>query len=1077
MKILILSLTMLIGVCFGASAQEHQISGKVVGEDNSPLPGITIQVKDASTGTATDATGKYELSVPNNATLIFRGVGYTEQQIAIGKRSVVNVAMHADTKQLNELIVTAMGIKRAARSVGYATASVDSKELNTGNPVNLQTGLTGRVAGLQINTINNGVNPSYRVVLRGERHITADNQALIVLDGMLVTADVLSTLNPEDIASISILKGASASALYGSEASNGVMIITTKHGGNGGKPRVTLTSTVQFQRLSYLPKFQKSFGANGGEASVNYGYDGKFQWGTDPYTNQSGYVPYENESYGSPFNGQMYVVGGPLADGSMLKLPYVAAAKPPLLAFAQTGKTFQNGVSYSSGDNMNNFFLSVQDVSSSGVIPKDVSRRDNFRFGSVRTYGKFSAQFDLNYSKNDFNISGGDPVSGSAIVWNLLNLPVNYPIEKFKDYKTNPFANPLEGWPNAYYTNPYWQIDASRNNQDEDVLTGTMNLSLHPLPWLSFTYKLGANLRNFEGKNTIDGYQAPDPYYYTPSGLGPWAAYNYLASAPSKLGQLSDYNYYYRRLQQDFLINFDKSFGDFKVDAFLGNTIWDRYVRLQYDNSSNAFIPEFFNISYITGVPTASQSITDSRLIGVYGDVTVGYKNWIFLHGSLRNDWTSLLAKGNNSYLYPDIDGSWVFTDAIPSLHGSSFLTYGKLRAAYSITGEVSVPAYSIENTFNVPSTFPYGSLASLQISGTLNNPKLKPEKSYDKEIGLDLGFWSGRINVTADYYNTKTVNQTFAVGLSTSSGFSQAQVNGGTMVSDGFELSVDASPLVKTASGFTWNVAANLAINNSNVVSLYGGVPQYQIKDNSHVATTSYAVVGQPYPVIEASDYARDSATNKILVGPNGMPEENPSLIIAGRSTPKYIIGFNTSLSYKHFTLAISGDYRGGYNIVEAIGGSLDFTGTGWRDASAGRQDFVFPNSEIDEGNGKHIPNTGVATTDGNLGLWVDNANFAYSAGIYNYTAHTNYVVSAAALKLRAVSLTYDFSWLLSRTKFITGGSLSIVGNNLLMFVPSQNIYGDPEFNEDNSNATGYTDQGEFPATRNFGANLTLNF
>ena len=1059
-----------------ASAQQHLVKGHVTGPDGEPLPGITVQVKGSNTAAATNTEGRFELNVPSNTTLEFTGVGFADQNIKVGTHTSLEVSMKANTKELNEVVVTALGIKREARSVGYATATINSKDLNNGSPVNLQTGLAGRVAGLQINEVNNGVNPSFRIVLRGERHITADNQALIVLDGMLVSADVVSTLNPDDIANVSILKGASASALYGSEASNGVVIITTKHGTGSGVPRVTFSSTMQFQKLSYYPKFQNGFGANGGEASIKYGADGNFQWGTDPYTNQSAYVPYENESYGPAFNGQSYISGGPLPNGQTNKIPYTAASKPPLVDFAQTGHTFQNTASYSAGDDKNNFFLSLQDVSISGVIPKDQSRRDNFRFGSTKTYGKLTAQFDLNYSNINSNTSGADPMGGNAVVWNLLNTPVNLVMSDYKNWQTNPFANPLEGYPNSYYTNPWYQIDASRNIQTEDVLTGNINLTLQATSWLKFNYKLAINLRNFEGKNTTEGYQSTDPYWYTPAGSGPWASYSSIASVPNKPGSFADYNDYYKRLQQDFMIGADKKFGVFKVDAIVGTSLWDRYGRFQSDGSANAFIPGFYNIQYITGVPNAGQSITETRLIGVFGDVTVGYKNWLFLHGSLRNDWTSLLAKGNNSYLYPDIDASWVFTDAIPSLKSSRFINYGKLRAAYSVTGEVSVPPYSIENTFNVPGNFPYGSLPGLQISGTLNNPKLMPEKSYDKEVGLDLGFWDSRINITADYYNTRTVNQTFAVQLSTSSGFNQAQVNGGTMVSSGIEFSANITPLIKTASGFSWNIGGNLAINNSNVVSLYGGVKQYQIRDNSGNNTTSYAVVGQPYPVIEASDFKRDPANGKIIVDNTGMPEESSAQIVAGRSTPKYIVGFNTSFSYKHFTMAFSGDYRGGYNVVEAIGGSLDFTGTGWRDASAGRQDFVFPNSEIVKGNG-FAPNTGISTTDGNLGLWVDNANFAYASGLSNYTAHTNYIISAAALKLRTASLTYDFTHLLSHTKFIKGGTFSIVGYNLLMFVPKQNIYGDPEFNEDNSNATGYTDQGEFPATRNYGANLTLNF
>ncbi|HVB04606.1 MAG TPA: SusC/RagA family TonB-linked outer membrane protein [Chitinophagaceae bacterium] len=1077
MKKILLLFTMIMVSCSLAFAQQRTISGRVMGSDGNPVPFATVLVKGTQTGTTTDANGRFTITTPPNSILNISSVGYTTTNVVVGQHTNLAITIASNTHALNELVVTAFGVKRQARSVGYATASVSAKALNNGNPVDLQTGLTGRVAGLQINTTNNGVDPEYRITLRGERHVTGNNQALIVLDGMLVNSDILNTVNPEDIANVSILKGASAAALYGSDASNGVIIITTKHGTASGKPRITVSSTVQEQTLSYYPKFQTGFGGYGGEAQILYGSNGAYQWGVNPQTNFTNYVPYENESYGPPFNGKSYVMGGPLANGQTLKIPYAAASKAPLVAFAQTGMTYQNSISYSGGDAKNNYFLSAQDVNLSGVVPKDISRRDNLRFSDTHTYGIFSAQFDVNYSRVHSNTAGPDPISGNPVVWNLLNEPVNFPITQFKNWQTNPYADPLQGWPNAYYTNPYWQIDVSRQDQKIDELTGALNLTLAPTSWLKFSYRLSANVRNYEGSNTTAGFTETNSYYDTPAGYGPWFAFSSIASTSHKFGSLNVYNQYHRRLEQDFIINFDKKFGDFSVSAFVGNTIWDRYQNGQNASSSNEFIPNFFQINYITGVPSVGQYISDNRLIGLFGDITLGYKNFLFVHGSLRNDWTSLLAAGHNSFLYPDIDASLVFSDMIPALKNSSFLTYGKLRAAYSITGEVSTNPYGVQNVFDVPGNFPYGQLPGLQVDGFLRNPGLVPEKSFDREVGADLGFWRDRLNVTLDYYFTSTFNQTFPVQLSSTSGFNQALVNGGDMNSSGVEITANFTPLIRTNSGFIWNIGANLAYNNSNVVALYGGVKQFQIPDNNGTGTTSYAVVGQPYPVIKAADYARDPANGKILVGTNGMPEENPNLVVAGRSTPQYILGMTTSISFKHFTLALSGDYRGGYNIAEAIGGSLDFTGVGIRSTSAGRQNFIWPNSEVDLGNGKYVPNTSVATQDGNLGLWVDNQNFAYSSGLSLYTAHTNYVISAAAIKLRTASLTYDFSWLLSKTRFITGGSLSLVGYNLLMWVPSQNVYGDPEFNYDNSNATGYTDQNQFPATRSFGANITLNF
>ncbi|MGH2644674.1 MAG: carboxypeptidase-like regulatory domain-containing protein, partial [Chitinophagaceae bacterium] len=485
-----------------AMAQEHRVGGKVTGTDGSPLPGITIQVKGTNTGTATDANGQYELSVSSNSTLIFRGVGYEEQSLEVEGRSQVNVSLRASETKLNELVVTALGIQRQARELGYSTKEVSSKTLNESRPVTIGEGLTGKVAGLEINTINNGVDPGIRVVLRGYRHLNADNQALIVVDGVPVRSNFLSAINPNDVASVTVLKGASAAALYGVNATNGVILVTTKHGGEGGKPKIEFNNTTMLEKISYMPKLQEEFAGYGGETGP-YPWD-PTKYFQNPYTGEALYAPYENQNYGMAFNGDpsLGYIGGPQADSTFFKTPFRGVTPDPRKAFFQTGYRVQNNLSYSGGDNKNSYFISVQDVSIKGVLPKDQGRRTSLFVSGKKTYGIFSAQFNLSYAQKYANTVGPDFDQGRPVYWNLLNMGANVPLEdpRLKDPNSRYFLN---GWYNAYYPNPWWQIYNSRVINRTNYFTGQLVLNLQATPWLDFNYRVSSQFTTFNNNSYL----------------------------------------------------------------------------------------------------------------------------------------------------------------------------------------------------------------------------------------------------------------------------------------------------------------------------------------------------------------------------------------------------------------------------------------------------------------------------------------------------------------------------------------------------------------------------------------------
>jgi TonB-linked SusC/RagA family outer membrane protein len=1049
-------------------AQTIVITGTVTSsvQGEGAIPGVTVTIKGTTVGAITDVSGKYSVTAPQNATtLVFSYIGMKKQEIEIGGRKVIDVIMEPEILGLNEVVVTAFGIKRPAKELGVATAQVSDQQLTQAGVSNVVNGLAGKVSGLEINTVNNGVNPDTRITLRGNRHFLASNEALVVLDGVPVDASFLNSINPNDIGNVDVLKGASASALYGNDASNGVLVITTKRGSASGKPVIKVSNTTTFEQVSYLPKLQKRFGSGSGEDTVNYLPDYTFWIG--PNRNTDPYTAYENQCYGPEFNGQMVPLGGVLADGSYQMVPY-SYVPDGKLKFFNTGISTQNDISYSVGDDKNSFYLSAQDVNTTGTIPDDKNRRSGVRMSGSRTTGIFHADFSMGFTETNTNVSGGEYFQQRPVYWNVLNTPGEIDLTNYKDIVNNKFANP-NGYFNAYYPNPYWQLNYSRNITRKEDLLGSGLISINPAPWIDISYRAGLTYSSTANNSYRDpvvynSYMASDPWQAGAIGTGsPFA------------GVSADQIYNSIILTGDLLVQLNKKVGDFTGKLILGNSMFsDKYRQVGLTNNS-LVIPLLYNISNRLGEPGVSEQVLNRNSMGVFGDITLGYKDLVFIHASARNDWDSRLTKANRSFFYPGVDASLILSDAIPSLKDNSILSFAKIRGGWSKTGQISLanwyatlPSFVAGTGNNDPGDFsavgfPYGSLAGFQLNRTLSNPNLKPEITNEIEAGFELSFIKNRIHLSLNGYQSKTKDQTIPATISYATGYQSAYINAGVLQTQGIETDFKLTPFLNFGD-FDWNIIVNYTYQTSKVLSILPGLNQLLISD------VSYAIVGQQFPSIQVTDVERDPQGHIIVDPVTGYPIKDPALKNMGHGNPNHLLGLTNTFTYKGFNLNIVAEYRTGNVIDNWVGNQLDFTGNTWHSAQNGRQSFVIPNSVIETSPGVYVPNTNVVIQNAGRLFWT---NSDYES------VQSTYLTSAAFWKLREISLNYDIP-----VKNIFGGAIKaaqvgIVGRNLIMIRPKTNIWTDPEFNNETgtSNATGFTDYNQTPPTRIYGFSVKLTF
>jgi TonB-linked SusC/RagA family outer membrane protein len=1047
-------LSVLMLICALAFGQSRTVTGQVKDEKGESVPFATITETGTRNGVQADANGFFTIKIPQNAQLTITAAGHTSQTIKPGDGPQV-ITLGISSGQLAEVVVTTgFGVKRQAKEIGYSTATVSNTELNQAKIVNPVTGLTGKVSGLQIQTADNSVNPQVRVTLRGNRSILGNNQALIIVDGVQVDNTYLARLNPQDIESFDILKGASASAIYGSNASNGVLIVTTKRG-TRGKAKITFSSTVQMETISYMPKLQDRFGSYGGEGYNDYL---AVHFPEDPI---KVYFPYENQSYGPEYNGQMVPLGGPVRiyrpDGTFFDstnmVPY-SPVKNGKRNFFDKGLTYQNSASFSSGDANSLFYLSYQNVDIHGIVPKDRSGRNTLRINGMKQYGKFKIDYSTSYTIEKIDQAGGSYFQDRPVYWTVINSPQHVDLRKFQNWRTDPFANP-NGYFNAYYGNPWWQIDQARNVTFNNTFVGNARFSLQITNWLDASYTVGFSRNDQSFKATKAGFVF-DPYAQT----DPWQAGAIPSSVKVLQPSLTDQVGFSSRVSGDALLTAHKNFGDFSTKLILGNSLYKAKSRFINDNTGSLVIPGLYNIAYRQGEPNVAEAYASEGLVGVFGDLTLGYKNYLFLHATGRNDWNSKLAPSTRRFFYPGADLAFTFTDAFSFFKGNKILSSGKLRLAYSKVGQVSVGPYSLDNVVLSSGGFPYGAQAGFTISNNFANPGLKPEFTKEKEIGLDLAFLNYRINFKAAYFDTKTTNQTIPSQISSATGFTSATINLGSMTNKGVELDLALTPLLNLGP-VRWNLAANFTYTKNTVGQDLGG--------EISLGNSVFAIPGKPYPYVKVTDWVRDDQGRIVVDKVTGFPTKAGPLAALGTTVPPTRLGLTTSFTYKSLTLSAVADARFGALVNNSIGSSLDFTGISWYSAQTGRQPFVIPNSVIDDGTGKYIPNTSVATIDANWRFWANTWNQAGS----------NYVNSGDFWKIREISLNYDFpKKLISKLRIVQQMSLTLSGRNLFMFRPKDNVWTDPEFSAAGTgNAVGSNDINQTPPTRIFGATLNVTF
>ncbi|MBB6273569.1 TonB-linked SusC/RagA family outer membrane protein [Pedobacter cryoconitis] len=1088
MKKLILSLFLFLSLAAAAWAQDRTITGTVTGKDDGqPIPGVSVKIRGAQGGAQTGADGKYAVKIPAGATALeFTSIGYVSQSVPLRAGNVISVSLSSDSKSLGEIVVTANAIKREKRTLGYSAPTIKAGELTESGSPSAINSLAGKVAGVNITSTSNSPGSSSRIVLRGGSSIGGSNQALIVVDGVPVDntsqiggASVLSSvdfgnrgndINPDDIASVTVLKGPAAAALYGSRASNGALIITTKGGTkNADKTSITFNTSNTFSSVLKLPDFQNEYG------------QGYYQ--PDPKTGApifvNGQPVYngdlrENGSWGAPFTGVVQPWGQSI-DGVRQTKSY-SAIKNNVRDFFDTGFSTDNNLTFSGGGDKTTFYLGLNGLNSNGVFPgnKDVFNKYGVRFnGTADLSNKFTAGVSFNYNKINANqVAGGQ--GSSSVFNNVLQTPRDISLVGLKDL-TNKYngygytdANGVVqknsyGYYGAYTLNPYWVLQNFDNFDDVSRITGNVNVAYKPLKWLDVTERVGIDTYT-DRRRTL----APKYSFIPAPGAAnaPYTASNIRTGTGSY--EIDQYNI--TELVHDLMITARHKFNeDFEGSFMIGNNVRQRSVTslLTATNASGGLVvPGWYNLANSNGpVNVIQDNISRRRLVGLYADLNLSYKNYLFLEGTARNDWSSTLPQKNNSFFYPSVSASFVFSELLKSSSINNWLSYGKLRSSWAQVGNDTDP-YQLATTYGRTvisgnfgnTTFPFGNVPGLSASSTIGNNELRPEKTSSFEVGTELGFLDGRVSVDFSYYKNNSKDQIISVPIPNSTGYGFALVNAGEIQNKGVELSLRGTVIKST--NVNWELYGTFTKNNSLVVSLMPGVEQISLGGASGI--TAVAAVGRPYGEFYAVDNLRDAQGRTVVDAKTGRPLPTSKAQYLGSYNPKYQASFGTNFRFKQVTFGVLFDIKHGGVFYSRTKGTLAFVGAS-AETGGDRFNQIWPNSVTLDANGNSVPNTSITY----------NKQDYYSGSL---NPGTN-IVDASYVKMRSANISYAFTKdQLRRTPF---GALSIgvFGNNLFIWTPNSNQFADPEVNSAGAGNLQGFDFTAQPSLRNYGVNLKVSF
>ena len=1067
-KGLLLVLVILLGFSQMAMSQTKRITGKVTSaEDGLPIPGVSVVVKGTTIGIITNVDGEYQLSVPTDAaTLIYSFVGMETQEVELTSETVYNIVMQPELVGLNEVVVTAMGIKREKKALGYSVSEFSGEDFgNVGNH-DATKALQGKVAGVQISAGSGAPGSATRVIVRGLSSITGSNQPLYVVDGvpinnsfasgnatensMNVNAKVdfgnsASDINPADIETISVLKGAAASNLYGSRAANGVIMITTKKGAQNTDLKIDVSSSSAFTEVGRLPHFQTTFGQGWSGT-----YDSK-----------------ENGSWGPVLDGKDRLTGY-VVDNSQQISPF-SYKEDGIRDFYEYGYSINNTIALSGGGNLMGWYVSATNSTNDGVLPGDVDvlTKNILTFkgngGTDKTKVNFGVTYTNRVQKTIPTGQGDDAGTGAVIYSDILYQPINHYLPDYRDYN-NKFNN-LDNYYNGYAQNPYFTINETGAKADQNRIIANLNITQDLLEGLSVSFTGG-----------VDTYSQFSKVHGAIAKITPGS--NNAGTINDVAGAVKEEARYLTQLNGDLVATYrnevDLFGGSLKYNLLIGNNVNQRSFKRVNIISKGLVVPEYYNVSNISGSAEVYTSEYKRRLVGVFGQLGLEFNDYLFLTLQARNDWSSTLPIGANSFFYPGATIGFIFTDLLPD---NKTLSYGKLRASYAYAGNDAAPfrtseifATSIVRAGGFGSTnYPVAGVAAYEKSRRLGNPNLKPEISKEFEIGTDLRLFSNRLGVDLAYYKKVTTDLIMLANIAASSGYREITSNIGQITNDGIELMVNVVP-VKTRD-FTWDFTYlyNKADMVLDELSEELGVSEYLI--NSSYETEFVAIPGEQLGMYRIPDY-KYSPDGQIIVGDNGLPVEGDK-ILAGSSVPDFNMSFTNGFSYKGLKLSLLIDYQKGGTMYSNTAGATFWSGNNEQSTTNNRRPWIIPNTV-----------TEVKDSEGNVTGYEENTTPVVDNWHEYYSQNTNKPMEASRLiprtfiKLREVSLSYRFNNSILDKTFLSSANISFYGRNLFLWTPAKNSFVDPETTTWDNDIEGLF--GEFngaPGVRTYGLKLDVTF
>ncbi len=1055
-----------------AMAQGRPVKGQVLDDKGEGIPGVSVQIKGTTTGTITDLDGYFQLEVPDDQnTLVINAVGFAEQEVKAGDGDqALSIRLSATSTQLTETVVTGNAIKREKRSLGYSSTTIGTDELDKGGSVSPLNALVGKVAGANITTTSNSPGSSSRIVLRGGSSILGNNQALIVVDGVPISNGNFGTggnignlsnqvdfgnrgndINPDDIESVTVLKGPAATVIYGSAASNGALMITTKKGrrrpDGAKKTEVEVNTGVSFSSILKYPDFQNTYG----QGDLHGVFDDRR----------------ENFSWGLPFDNQLRP-WGQVIDGKSKVKPY-SALPNNVRDFFNLGKIYTNSVAVNSGNEDAAFRLGFNTLNSTSVFPGKGYDKYNVTFnGNANLTNKFYASISFNYSKSIGDLVGNGQ-GASSLLDNLYQMPRDIPIRDLRDlndkYNSMDFvdANGVHryGYYGAYALNPYYTLEKFKNENRVDRILGNFTIGYKPFPWLKIENRLGTDMysdRRYQSAPLFNSEPADETGLYT--------------RPQSNVGRYSQDIYNLSNIYNDLMVTFNKDLAkDLNLNVLVGHNVTQQRLNNLYSSTNEdggLVVPDYYNLSNSNGKILAQNTLTLVRRVGLYGDAALGYKNMLFVGVTARNDWSSTVPK---SYFYYGGNASFVFTELFnESL--KKYWNYGKLRISYGAVGnDAQAYVYNTVYASKVTSAdygsnvFPFKGVPGFTYGGNspndlIGNPNITPEFSREFEIGTEQSFLENRITLDFSYYNKSSKDQIIPVSLAPSSGFLAKFINAGLLTNKGIELSLKVTPVLTRS--VRWDVFGTFTKNTSLVKEIFPGTDQINV-GNGINGMTIVAAVGKPYGTFYTTGYLRDPNGNIVVDSASGRPKIDQSgNLYFGSYQPKFQASWGTSVSYKGFSLYILFDMKHGGQFFSRTKDLLAFVGTSKETEK--RDPYVWENSVYQGSDGGYHTNT-----------------TKFDPYLF-YTTQANrpnefMLLDASYVKLREVRLSYSLpqKWV-SKTPF-GSATVSVFGNNLLIWTPSANQFSDPELSSNGAlNAQGFEFSAS-PSLRNYGFNLRFTF